>query len=75
MENLPKSENYFINERNQYLHFRYFLPAVPVSEIGSIIFYIHGYGGHVNRPVEFTKLSEILCKSSNIALFGLDLVG
>jgi hypothetical protein len=25
--------------------------------------------------IEFTKLSEILCKSSNIALFGLDLVG
>lgn len=49
--NLPKSENEMINGRGHRLHFRIFHPTLvgETQPIG-ICFWVHGFGGHSNRP-------------------------
>lgn len=46
--NLPKSEEYVVNNRNQRLHVRSFLPDSKNPK--AVIIYIHGIGAHINRP-------------------------
>jgi hypothetical protein len=74
--NLPKTENLMINSRGQNLHFRIFDPRVQgeeeqkelegeeknttVTPMG-ICFWVHGFGGHSNRP-EIQNLAKYFNK-------------
>lgn len=81
--NLPKTGNHILNKDNNKLHFRYFFPSaqsipapcgkVSLVDIESVIFWIHGYAGHVNRP-ETEKMAAILTRDKT-AVFALDLQG
>jgi alpha-beta hydrolase superfamily lysophospholipase len=70
--NLPKTTNVFRTSRGVNLHFRYHLP-VSSKKIESIVFLIHGYGGHSNSQ-RTLKIAENF-SSFGRALFLLDLVG
>jgi alpha-beta hydrolase superfamily lysophospholipase len=51
--NLPKTNNFFLNHKNQKIHYREWL-----TNSSNFIFYIHGYNCNINRNItqEFTKL-------------------
>ena len=61
--NLPKTGNVFVNSQNYALHWRYVFPSEDVKP-SLLLFWIHGYTGHVNGPVvkDFTeRLSKRGC--------------
>ncbi|CAM9968109.1 unnamed protein product [Ectocarpus sp. 6 AP-2014] len=49
LNNLPQSEEYFINERGRVIHFRSYLPQ-SADEIKAVVLFSHGYGAHCNSP-------------------------
>jgi len=70
--NLPKTTNSFRTSRGVTLHFRYYLPTGS-KKLESVVFLIHGYGGHSNNP-RVPKIAENF-SSYGRAVFLLDLVG
>ena len=68
--NLPKTSNNFRTSKNVNLHFRYFLPK---GKIESVVFWVHGYGGHCNHP-RIIKIAENITIHGR-ALFAIDLEG
>jgi alpha-beta hydrolase superfamily lysophospholipase len=53
--NLPKTENAMVNGRGHRLHFRIFHPILEGRQVEQnasqgICFWVHGFGGHSNRP-------------------------
>lgn len=47
--NLPRSEEFVVNDRGQTLHVRSFWPDKPAK---AIAVYLHGYSAHINRPAQ-----------------------
>lgn len=47
--NLSKTDNVMINSYGHKLHFRIFSPNSNVEKNG-VCFWVHGFGGHSNRP-------------------------
>ena len=66
--NIPRSENSFLNRSNISLHFR---AEFPVSDPKAILFWIHGYTGHVNGPTVAEFISIMI--KLGYALFLIDL--
>lgn len=46
--NAPQTENIMINEAGYRLHIR--SSQLPISQCRAVMYYVHGYGAHVNRP-------------------------
>ena len=70
--NLPKTSNAFINRFDLELHWRYSFPP-PTITPKLILFWIHGFGGHVNGPV-VKMCMDILTKHGCIIIL-IDLQG
>lgn len=68
--NLPKSSEFVMNSRNQKLHVRSYLPD---ESIKALVIFIHGYTGHVNRPM-YSILGREFCKN-NYGFITFDLHG
>ena len=45
--NLPKTDEFVVNNRNQKLHVR---TSWPEGQVRAIVVFCHGYGGHCSRP-------------------------
>lgn len=66
--NLPNSEKYIINCRNEKLHTRHVF--TDKLQLKAIIICLHGYGSHINRFI-YKKLYENFTQH-NYAFIGLD---
>eukprot|EP00638_Chattonella_subsalsa_P008219 CAMPEP_0117756438 /NCGR_PEP_ID=MMETSP0947-20121206/14079_1 /TAXON_ID=44440 /ORGANISM="Chattonella subsalsa, Strain CCMP2191" /LENGTH=345 /DNA_ID=CAMNT_0005576027 /DNA_START=16 /DNA_END=1050 /DNA_ORIENTATION=- len=71
--NLPQSNNTFINNRAQKLHYRCYFPDSK-KKVKAVVFYFHGHGSHINNPAS-VKFGEDLAQIGNLAVFMLDMVG
>jgi alpha-beta hydrolase superfamily lysophospholipase len=70
LENLPCTENFFFNERGKKLHFRM---SLPTTGIRAVLFYLHGYCSHINRPSQL-YFSESM-QRAGVATFSFDFEG
>lgn len=69
--NLPKSEEYIVNSRNQKLHVRSFLP--DDKNVTMLVIYLHGYSAHNNQPWMPVLAKEFT--DQNIGLISFDFHG
>uniref|UniRef100_A0A7S2UYB6 Serine aminopeptidase S33 domain-containing protein n=1 Tax=Fibrocapsa japonica TaxID=94617 RepID=A0A7S2UYB6_9STRA len=70
--NAPQSGFSFVNNRNQKIHVRHYLPESP-NKVRGVVLWIHGYGGHINDP-KGTTLGESMSKKG-LAIITMDLHG
>lgn len=74
--NDPKTSNSFVNKRGISLHFRYNLVCDPEGKPSSamkLLFFLHGYGGHINGPT-YRKMTSFM-NSKNVAVFSIEFEG
>ena len=69
--NEPKTDNYYRNSRGNNLHFRYNCQNLSTCE--GVMFFLHGYAGHVNGPGIGNMLNYM--KGHSIAVFCMDFEG
>lgn len=67
--NLPRSDEFVVNSRDQKLHVRTSWPA-PSVDVRGIVVYCHGYGGHCSRPWVPFFCQQLNAKG--LAFVGLD---
>lgn len=73
--NMPRSNEYIINNRNQYLHVRSVWPKSisNPSDVKGLVLCLHGYGSQANRPTH-RYFSERM-NAENMAYFTIDFAG
>jgi hypothetical protein len=62
IQNIPKSNHYVYNSRNQRLHVKIYYNRQFENHHKGYIFVVHGYGSHINRPNYHSVYTQIIQK-------------